>query len=366
MAPAREPASVWNIPRKKAKYGVIAAVAVVALIALYVAFGRHGALTVTVTGPGGRAIEGVTVFVDGTKRCDNSPCRIDDLAPGAHMIRAGGKGYQATADQAVSVAAGEQATHNVSLSPAGDGTGVRVSALGSGLKLFVDGQEVGELPQTAKNLSAGEHTIRVGGNDRYEPWEQRIKLEDGEMKAIGPLSLRVLKGLATFKAGPGAEGARALLDGRLVPELPSTIEVPAGKQLTLTATKRGYSSYRRTVSFDDGIAEKTFEITMVEDGAPKPVADVTEAPRGAAPTPRTSPVVTSKAPAGGKATVNLNSIPQSNVILNGRPLGQTPKLGVQVPPGPQTIVFVHPDFGRKVVTGSVAAGETKTFSARFK
>lgn len=356
---------MWNIPRKKARYGAFAALAVLAAIALYFALGRRGALTVTVTGPGGRAVEGVTVFVDGAKRCDNSPCRIDDLAPGAHMVRASAKGYQGTADQAVSVSAGEQATHNVSLASSGDGTGVRVSALGSGLKLFVDGQEIGELPQTAKSLSAGEHTIRVAGNDRYEPWEQHIKLEDGETKTIGPLALRVLKGLATFKAGPGAEGARALLDGRLIPELPSTIEVPAGKQLTLTATKRGYSPYRRAVSFDDGVAEKTFEITMVEDGSAKAVSVVAEAPQSDAPAPRTNSVA-SRAPAGGKAVVNLNSIPVSNVILNGRPLGQTPKVGLQVAPGPQTIVFVHPDFGRKVVTGTVAAGETKTFSARFK
>jgi hypothetical protein len=70
----------------------------------------------------------------------------------------------------------------------------------------------------------------------------------------------VRKGLATFKAGPGADGARVLLDGRLVPELPATIEVPAGKQLTLVASKQGFSTYKRMVSFDDGVAEKTFEI----------------------------------------------------------------------------------------------------------
>ena len=62
----------------------------------------------------------------------------------------------------------------------------------------------------------------------------------------------------------------------------------------------------------------------------------------------------------------MNSIPVSNVILNGRPLGPTPKVGVQVPPGPQTVVFVHPQLGRKVMSANVGAGETKTFMARLQ
>jgi serine/threonine-protein kinase len=244
--------------------------------------------------------------------------------------------------------------------------------MGSGLKLWVDGQEVGELPATAKNLGAGSHDVRVAGNDRYEPWQEKVTLDDGETKTIGPLKLQVLKGLATFKAGPGADGARVLLDGRLVPELPATIEVPAGKQLTLVASKPGFSGYKRMVSFDDGVAEKTFEITMAEGSetqAPVP-SDVSPAPSRhqtgghSAPAPQAPPA--QKGTAKGKAVLNMNSIPVSNVILNGHPLGPTPKVGVQVDPGPQTVVFVHPDFGRKVMSATVGAGETKTFMARMQ
>jgi serine/threonine-protein kinase len=377
-APARAPA-VPDFGAKKPPYLLIALGAFAALVVAYFALGRDGTLTITATGPGGRPLPGVEVFVDGQKRCDSSPCKVDGLSGGAHLVRASAKGYQDTADQAVSVQAGEQATHNVSLVSAGAGTGVRVSAMGSGLKLYVDGQEVGELPQTAKNLAPGEHTLRVAGSDRYEPWEERVILDDNEMKSIGPLRLKVLKGLATFKPGPGAEGARVLLDGRLVPDLPSTIEVPAGKQLSLVATKSGYSNYRRTVNFDDGIAEKTFEITMVEGStdtsaaaAPVTLDSMPSAPRSSTGTrssaraPSAPAQPAARASAGGKATLNLNSIPVSNVIVNGRPLGATPKIGLKVDPGPQTVVFVHPTLGRKVMTANVGAGEAKTFMARLQ
>ena len=358
---------------KQRLYIVGAAVgAAIAAAALFLGH-RTGALTITVTGPGGRAVQGIQVFVDGVKRCDDSPCRVSDLSSGPHLVRAAAKGYQETADQAVSVEAGQQGTQNVSLVAAA-GTGVRVSALGSGLKLYLDGHEIGELPQSAKDLTAGDHVLRVAGNDRYEPWEEHVTLDEGETRTIGPLKLRVLKGLATFKAGPGADGARVLLDGRMVPELPATIEVPAGKQLSLVATKSGYSTYRRAIAFDDGVAEKTFEITMVEGSsdatdqtAPAaPVAPAAPAPHAG--TSHSAPAAQAPArpAAKGKATLNINSIPVSNVILNGRPLGPTPKVGVQVAPGPQTVVFVHPQFGRKAMSGVVNAGETKTFMVRLK
>jgi len=352
------------------------ALAVVGFAIWYVFFGRTGALTVTVAGSGGQPVENIQILVDGAQVCDKSPCQMPGLSSGVHLLRVSAKGYQETADQAVSIGAGEQATSNITLSPAGMGTGVRVSALGSGLKLYVDGQEVGELPETVKNLTPGDHDIRVAGSDRYETYEEHLKLDDGEMRSIGPLKLRVLKGLATFKAGPGADGAHVLLDGRLVPELPATIEVPAGKQLTLLASKTGYETYRRMVNFDDGVAEKTFEITMVESttetdtAAPpaeeRPHSSASTKPTKSAAKTASTQSTTETSAKQGKAVLNMNSIPVSNVILNGRPLGPTPKIGVRVDPGPQTVVFVHPELGRKVMSATVNAGETKTFMARLQ
>jgi serine/threonine-protein kinase len=63
--------------------------------------------------------------------------------------------------------------------------------------------------------------------------------------------------------------------------------------------------------------------------------------------------------------LNMNSIPVSNVILDGHVLGSTPVIGRAVSPGSHTVVFVHPDGKRKIVSTTVGAGERKTAYVRF-
>jgi serine/threonine-protein kinase len=61
----------------------------------------------------------------------------------------------------------------------------------------------------------------------------------------------------------------------------------------------------------------------------------------------------------------LNSIPASKVILDGRPLGDTPKVGVSVSPGSHTVLFVR-DGERQAKSVTVGPGEKKTVVHRFK
>src|SRR6188768_3458476 len=70
--------------------------------------------------------------------------------------------------------------------------------------------------------------------------------------------------------------------------------------------------------------------------------------------------------AAGSGTLNINSIPVSKVVLDGRPLGSTPKVGVSVPAGNHTVTFIHPALGKKSVTVAVKSGETKTAAVKFK
>jgi hypothetical protein len=67
----------------------------------------------------------------------------------------------------------------------------------------------------------------------------------------------------------------------------------------------------------------------------------------------------------GKGTLNINSIPVSNVILDGVPKGNTPVIGVKVNPGTHTVVFMHPTHGRKVRAVTVQAGKSATAAVRF-
>ena len=70
--------------------------------------------------------------------------------------------------------------------------------------------------------------------------------------------------------------------------------------------------------------------------------------------------------AQGNGTLNINSIPVSKVVLDGRPLGNTPKVGLSVPAGTHTVTFVHSEKGKQTVTVTVNAGETKTAAVKFK
>lgn len=63
-------------------------------------------------------------------------------------------------------------------------------------------------------------------------------------------------------------------------------------------------------------------------------------------------------------SLNVTSNPPANVLLDGRPLGQAPRL-VQVPPGKHTVLFIHPLYGRLSLKVNVNAGQTTSASADF-
>lgn len=82
-------------------------------------------------------------------------------------------------------------------------------------------------------------------------------------------------------------------------------------------------------------------------------------PEPAVPPKRAAPF----APVG--AFLNLNSVPASAVVLDGQPLGRTPKLDVPVKPGSHVVVFVHPESGRQTRAVMVEAGARQTVAVRF-
>ncbi|MES1182486.1 MAG: PEGA domain-containing protein [Myxococcales bacterium] len=63
-------------------------------------------------------------------------------------------------------------------------------------------------------------------------------------------------------------------------------------------------------------------------------------------------------------TLNVLSSPPASVVLDGRPIGQAPRI-VQVPAGTHTVVFIHPLYGRKLRRVIVNPGKTTAASANF-
>jgi serine/threonine-protein kinase len=299
-------------------------------------------------------------------------------------VRVTAAGYQPTADQAVKIVAGDSAVLNLSLSTSSEGTGIRVATKGTGLTLSIDGTEIGPLPQERRDMTPGQHKIRIEG-ERYKPHEETVTVVPDKMLAIEP-RLEVVKGLATIKAGDNAEGARVALasghERRPIPKLPIKIDISADKAYTIVAEKAGYPDYSQKISFEDGQAEKTYVVQFGGAASTTALAPEEASPaRASAPSSRGGARVAAKAAekpesqasagkpaaAGGNGTLNINSIPVANILIDGAPKGATPKMGVSVSAGPHVIMFVNTTSGvRQTKSVVVQAGKTSVVTARFE
>ena len=67
-----------------------------------------------------------------------------------------------------------------------------------------------------------------------------------------------------------------------------------------------------------------------------------------------------------QGALNINSIPLSKVVLDGRPLGGTPRVRVPVVAGYHTVVFIHSVRGRIEKQVHVEAGSTVLAAVRFE
>jgi hypothetical protein len=125
-----------------------------------------------------------------------------------------------------------------------------------------------------------------------------------------------------------------------------------------------------------------FELVPSRDGPPTAVAAPAPAPLPpvalaavAVPAPSTeAPVAAGRTesprpsmvrPTLLGARLNVNSIPASTVVVDGRPVGQTPVMGLKVKPGPHTVVLIGPEGKRAVRSASAVAGKTATVAVRF-
>ncbi|NOU33309.1 MAG: hypothetical protein HOO96_35885 [Polyangiaceae bacterium] len=88
------------------------------------------------------------------------------------------------------------------------------------------------------------------------------------------------------------------------------------------------------------------------DGACRPTA-------AAAP-----PAATTSAPSADACFFNINSIPVSQVHVDGVALGPTPRVRAPLSPGQHVVVFVAGQE-KKTLTATCAAGETKTVAAKL-
>ena len=378
---------------KSGKGGLIAGVAIalvaVAAGAFFVLAPKRGTLIV-VAKSGGREVKSAQVFVDEKKVCESLPCRAPDIDKGTRSVKVVAPGFE-PGTELVAVRSGEESPVTIELArgqrDSGDsassapqvkaGTGFRVSGPAQ-VKVSLDGKELGPLPQEVRDATPGEHKVKLYASERYTPDERTITFAENEMKDLGAVKLKVVKGKATLTLE--TLGAIVTLvsgaERKAVRTFPISLDIDTSKTWVIEANKSGFVDFKQPITFDDGEAEKTFSIALVERGKPKPKDDDDKpvAPKKDDDKPVAAKTNDDDKPKkddgkaaadSGQATLSINSIPPSSCILDGRPLGSTPKAGVSVSAGTHTVVFVHPEMGRKSASVTVKAGESRSVGVRF-
>ena len=272
-----------------------------------------------------------------------------------------------------------------SLAMKGETASLRATAKHDGIKLVLDGKEMGTLPKTIEGLAPGEHSLVFEGGDRYASQKSPLTLSPNEFRNLDLVSLKVTKGAASFDVKtPGTSLVLVSNDERrALTDYSHPIDIDNSKSWMLEASKPGFKTLIMPVTFDDQ-AEKTFVVALTEPSKPGESAPATaEAANGASGKPdkgayaaAKNDVASAKAPApapaaaapkaasGGTCTININSLPMSKITLDGRPIGMTPKLGVSAPPGTHSIMLIS-DSGRKATSVTCKAGETKMVAVRL-
>jgi serine/threonine-protein kinase len=346
---------------------MLAAAALVGVVAVLFVVLVPSSGELVVTSEGGD--KSVAVFVDGQKRCEQTPCTVADLEEGTHLVRTSTGADDDTAERAINVAAGATATHHVTLADDPGGAALRVVADGEGLTVSVDGKDLGAPPLSLDDAAPGEHLVRVSGpSDAFEAYEERVTLRPGEVRTLGPVRLKVLKVKLTLDAeDDSVEGAGVAIDGKVVGPLPTTVELDADAPHELVVSRPGYETHTESLAFDQGVSQRsmTLSLTPVAHAARATRTRAVSSRRTSAPPARSRAAKRASAAGGAQGTLSLNSIPAARVVVDGRPLGVTPVAAVRVSPGSHTVVFVHPEKGRKIVTATVAPGGRATAAVRF-
>jgi hypothetical protein len=377
--PARPAQSSRSLVKSAVVIFALSALATVLVLRLFT--GGDGTASVTAVDSDNRAVEQAQVLVDGKVACSSLPCSLDKLAAGKHRISVRA-GQLQSPEQIVAIRSGKESKVTFSLSRAAGTAGLHVRvAAAPGLHVFIDGEDKGEVPVTLGGLVAGDVTLKIAGNPLYAPFSQTVSLKPDTTVTFEP-KLVPVKAMITIRPGDNAQGAFVEVVGgdkrQALFELPAKVEVAPGASYKVRATRRGYRDFDADVAFSDTEAEKEVRVDLDPAGSAAPTrapavsVPATPTPKGPsaalaaaiAPNAPATPATPAPAAAAGSGTLNINSIPISNVLVDGRPVGPTPRQ-MSVPAGKHSITFVHPTLGRKSLTVNVNAGKTALAATKF-
>jgi cation transport regulator ChaB len=304
-------------PPTRTRWMVAAAVLVLLAGA---AFGRQYLLpTAAAEAPGTLVVTtnpaGYEVFVDGQPR-GVTPLTLE-LTPGAHELKIATEGEPRIIP--FTVAAGSSVAQSIEIPKAVPVTGqLMVHTEPAGARVMIDDTLRGTTPLTIEGLTPG--TLSVTLQNDLSSVTQQVTIEPGvRASLVVPMTPPQGVPVSGWVSVVAPSEVQVYEDGRLLGSSQSDrIMVSAGPHtLEIVSEPLGYR-VKRTIT--------------VVPGKVSPVR--LEWPNG---------------------SLALNAQPWAEVWVNGKPLGETPIGGVEVPIGIHEVIFRHPQLGEQVVRATVTA-----------
>jgi len=311
---------------------------VIAAAAVFLVIGGAFALT---RGPATASLKldvtpnDATVLLDGRVLATANPYVIEGLdAAKSHTLEVRKDGYSEWSTHVELEAGATLALPAVTLDPEAKETGFALASSPPGAKVFVDGKDTGiTTPARLADLPVGTHKVELQ-NEGHAPWATQVLVSEGQL-----VELPVAQLVAT-PAPVAAEATEevAAADVAAVEDEPADDVAPAPAR-KLTARQRRIAARRARAARSASAA------------TPKR-ASASRSARVASSSPAAN---------GGTGTLRINTRPWSNVFVDGRLVGNTPQMGIQLSAGRHRITLVNKDLGiRKMVEVTIVAGKVET------
>ena len=118
---------------------------------------------------------------------------------------------------------------------------VKVSGDVQGAKLFIDGKEIGVLPQGPQEVSAGEHTVAVK-RPGFAAFSKKVQAAKGKTVEV---TAALVASAAVLSVSSDAPNAQVLINGKMVGNAPiEELELPAGT-VSVLVRKEGYVDWKQ-------------------------------------------------------------------------------------------------------------------------
>jgi len=234
------------------------------------------------------------------------------------------------------------------------------------------------------------HTIEVG-REGFRSWNSKVELQPDQVMELPTVTLEVIESGFALDSTPS--GATVFVDdvqlGQVTP-LRVTDLTPGHHQIRLQM--EGYAPWQSSLQVTAGHVLSLPRATLMAVAAPVPTPVPTPVvvptppptpepgrateprrprrPRFDAPPPpgpgpeaepQPEPDPEPAVSGGGTGTLRVQTRPWSQVFVDGRLIGTTPQMGIQLSAGRHTVTFVNNDFGiRKTIKVNIKAGGIET------